>query len=1536
MKVFPWAFISLFFVVNANEIEPRHSEAGGGYNHDVEWIYLTINNANQQFVINPMLINADSSPKPYQSSSHVNLHQTRIEAVKNLQASKISPDLICGYNNMNSIWMDDKYSNDFTTGGSSSAFFFRKMVQTIKLKSLTIIDVTSSSELGFKGCLLPTELEDGMDFDVIGNTGIIANGFIDGGNYKPFKTLWIEDMLISGNINKFLNSDGKGFKAHGLETLVLKDTLMTGDLSLVNMIHDTDSGTLTKNFKPADVGWTGLEKLKWLDLSNANGRYDTQCADDNRVECGKFIGTIPLSWNYLRDIEYLDISGNNLDGFAVGWTWNFLPNLKHLDVSNNPEFEMDVAQMTGLDSLEVLEIANTKIIMSNIDLFALFPKLKRVSVVLSHGEFIIPKNTTQVSIVGKRDIRPTNRDWKCTELYGVPTRCSDIPNKMECISEDGENCFNPSTDLKYKLPNGQDPNCEQVIKRTPFRRYLTDDVTGYFVDYDDCVATATRQCNAWEGHCVADEQCAGTLVCSNKLTVKEVPNYFDFKGIYFNAEETIGHNAKQFCIPMYLKYPNEPGTFVTKDPEDSFNTDGSVSDSVILGCEWDTKARVWCAQSGSTTTATWGGNPQKQDRCVQVGGDDPYGMTYISITDTMMGGHFAESLRLLKWGADPLEWDVSPIEELHLINTDFSGTLNDFTVKRYPNLRKLTLRNNRFVGDKEDIRDVCMFDQELPKYDDGTKTLIRLERPMRVICQTINGFSRSNCNNQQWGYNDIIFRTRKNTNTDLLANVIHIKDLDVDVTNSYPLFTYCGNRVMLNSRETNIGYEHCISEPTMKDHPWFVEFEVNVPYEELVSISIVNNDPHELFETELHVNGIKRATIRGANHHYNGESMKDYTSGAPIQSAVNTYMFANCIIDEPLVYDSYEKPDDYALRIMKPHKGLTFNIDIDTKMSTRSNEVTRVEFMIKSWDYILSTTHGSGFPGRYSSSFTDCDLQCQYTSGCGGFLHDNDACLLMRPGFVDWDNPMGASQYKVTHDVFGMTPLKDSINPPPVGTKLEKCEGECDKHSDCKAGLLCWQRGDGIMPHDHKIPGCINYENSIKWNTGDSDLEAYNWDYCWDPEEAWQLQQYSVYVAADFKFIPYKPRRNDGSVIIKAVTLTCKEPGSGIIDLPNQKTPCLSAVGQCSDLCSTQTDFPNNSGGGCYGFTVDIMEVNPVCLLLSRRAFEGILDETKLIPEPLHGSLTSHWVTSMLVPWGTSALRNRGLTKTMRNLHTFWENLVPGSTHINNEITPAENEKDDIPNPSNQMFKDFHENKIAWMGMKCKESCEQSPTCTAWEFCYPQGQKCPDLCYTYEHDGPPTPKLENTYYKKYAGVIKESSHYQVAFNCDLCFVMGYTFDRCNCGVCGSTTSDCANTCHAGLTDRHVCVIIDDGEFYFNALIGKWLKDGGTTTCTDVPGFYDDGGPLYNCRYYSGHASNCDWADHNRNLDLPEGQQSATEACCSCGGGTTTTNSLESIGVSSIGVSSISHSHTPHSHNPHTTPCSNSPMCGKGSIPQCCA
>ena len=348
------------------------------------------------------------------------------------------------------------------------------------------------------------------------------------------------------------------------------------------------------------------------------------------------------------------------------------------------------------------------------------------------------------------------------------------------------------------------------------------------------------------------------------------------------------------------------------------------------------------------------------------------------------------------------------------------------------------------------------------------------------------------------------------------------------------------------------------------------------------------------------------------------------------------------------------------------------------------------------------------------------------------------------------------------------------------------------------------------------------------------------------------------------------------------------------------------------------------------------MEVNPVCLLLSRRAFEGILDETKLIPEPLHGSLTSHWVTSMLVPWGTSALRNRGLTKTMRNLHTFWENLVPGSTHINNEITPAENEKDDIPNPSNQMFKDFHENKIAWMGMKCKESCEQSPTCTAWEFCYPQGQKCPDLCYTYEHDGPPTPKLENTYYKKYAGVIKESSHYQVAFNCDLCFVMGYTFDRCNCGVCGSTTSDCANTCHAGLTDRHVCVIIDDGEFYFNALIGKWLKDGGTTTCTDVPGFYDDGGPLYNCRYYSGHASNCDWADHNRNLDLPEGQQSATEACCSCGGGTTTTNSLESIGVSSIGVSSISHSHTPHSHNPHTTPCSNSPMCGKGSIPQCCA
>ena len=50
------------------------------------------------------------------------------------------------------------------------------------------------------------------------------------------------------------------------------------------------------------------------------------------------------------------------------------------------------------------------------------------------------------------------------------------------------------------------------------------------------------------------------------------------------------------------------------------------------------------------------------------------------------------------------------------------------------------------------------------------------------------------------------------------------------------------------------------------------------------------------------------------------------------------------------------------------------------------------------------------------------------------------------------------------------------------GTELEACTGECDRDSDCVAGLKCFQRSNG-----EPIPGCTGAGSGASW------------DYCYDP-----------------------------------------------------------------------------------------------------------------------------------------------------------------------------------------------------------------------------------------------------------------------------------------------------------------------------------------------------------------------------------------------------------------------------------------------------
>jgi hypothetical protein len=58
---------------------------------------------------------------------------------------------------------------------------------------------------------------------------------------------------------------------------------------------------------------------------------------------------------------------------------------------------------------------------------------------------------------------------------------------------------------------------------------------------------------------------------------------------------------------------------------------------------------------------------------------------------------------------------------------------------------------------------------------------------------------------------------------------------------------------------------------------------------------------------------------------------------------------------------------------------------------------------------------------------------------------------------------------------------------------LGKCEGDCNRDSDCKSGLVCWQR-DGNDPIP--VPGCSNKEKPAKSS----------WDYCVDKQYKTELK----------------------------------------------------------------------------------------------------------------------------------------------------------------------------------------------------------------------------------------------------------------------------------------------------------------------------------------------------------------------------------------------------------------------------------------------
>ena len=567
--------------------------------------------------------------------NHRPLHGTSYNLDGALGTCNVVPTVdVCNGVTKQSIWLDSgKYFTDsqpFTkpdTDNTGNMYVLKKYSTEIIIKDVKF----GNSDID---CQLPTELIQssdtteryGLDYNYVGNT--IFTGKMGSDDTFPLKTLHIENVKIKGSINRLLAMDGSGFRAFKLKKLVLKDTKMTGSLTDVMMTSKVEID--------GRDGWTGLQELEYLDLSNVNGE-------------GKFTGKIPLNWGPgLSNITYLNLAGNDLDGFEEGWDWSHWKFLEELDLSGNLDFQANIEDMFGkIPTLKVLKVHDTKISTNDLSspLHVEFPKLERLSMAVSYGEFQLPTSVRQIEVYGKREPRDQHIEWECIEFSGTPVRCSRYNDQIDCPSSNGTSCdIDTTSSQNYRLNPNRDStssgflNCYANLHRMPIIRYET----GASPVLSPC--SSTNECNAWEGTCDQDDQCMEDLVCSDTIvSAYKIPSYFQVYGGLIKPSRLLDGSSR-FCIPKWIKTPSDPTSFHTV-PRSTISVEtagGTVVDAAdALGCEWNTKAKVWCTESTSGS--------QNDDNCVDSTTEGGH-LTHIVVKNTMMGGDLFESLNLLDEG----------------------------------------------------------------------------------------------------------------------------------------------------------------------------------------------------------------------------------------------------------------------------------------------------------------------------------------------------------------------------------------------------------------------------------------------------------------------------------------------------------------------------------------------------------------------------------------------------------------------------------------------------------------------------------------------------------------------------------------------------------------------------------------------------------------------------------------------------------------------------------------------------------------------
>jgi len=123
----------------------------------------------------------------------------------------------------------------------------------------------------------------------------------------------------------------------------------------------------------------------------------------------------------------------------------------------------------------------------------------------------------------------------------------------------------------------------------------------------------------------------------------------------------------------------------------------------------------------------------------------------------------------------------------------------------------------------------------------------------------------------------------------------------------------------------------------------------------------------------------------------------------------------------------------------------------------------------------------------------ECDGDCDSASDC----LNNKLCWQRDSG----DGlPLGCEgtpgrDYDYCYAPVGKKLRSIAVNP---SHKLGLCEGDCDKDSDCRGDLFCWQRDDSGGDQGLAIPpGCYGTPNS-------------QWDYCYQPRGEYMLESIAI------------------------------------------------------------------------------------------------------------------------------------------------------------------------------------------------------------------------------------------------------------------------------------------------------------------------------------------------------------------------------------------------------------------------------------------